>query len=60
MDNPVIISFSIHAGLAIRAIYTVFTVEALLTHTPRSQLQAMGYERVWAFRMLLKIDTKKQ
>jgi hypothetical protein len=32
------------------------TVEALLTHTPREQLQAMGYEGVWSLRMLLKID----
>ena len=31
------------------------TVEALLTHTPPSQLWAMGYQSIWAFRMLLKV-----
>jgi hypothetical protein len=32
------------------------TVEALLSHTPRLQLQAMGYHVVWVVRLLLKID----
>jgi hypothetical protein len=29
------------------------TADALSIHTPWSQLQAMGYERVWGFRMLV-------
>jgi hypothetical protein len=31
------------------------TVDTLLTHTPRSQLQAMGYEGVWYSRKSPKI-----
>jgi len=35
-----------------------YTVEALLTHTPWSWSQGMGYDRVWLLGMFLKIGLK--
>jgi len=33
-----------------------YTVEPLLTHTPRWTARAMGYERLWANRGMVKFE----
>ena len=37
-----------------------YTVESLITHTPRLRPQGMGYWRVWTFGELVKIASKNR
>jgi hypothetical protein len=36
-----------------------YTVEPVITHTPRWMVGAMGYYRLWVLMGMLKIDSKK-
>jgi hypothetical protein len=44
---------------AIYGVFVGYTVDSLMTHTPRWTPQAMGYEGVWGLRNVLKIGPKK-